>query len=270
MKVVPLDSTAISLQQSKSRKGSGKLIRKRRNRLKGNRSSYTNLAKAKVQTFIPHQPITRSKSFTRSRSQRRSPINSERTSPRVSPISVTDRNAILSPGPIPPENVGRTSPRQKTRRSTKPGLKTFNNLLSLKDKGYSRKDSRRKSTGGSNPVHAIVSGGTAKPLSPITRSGQQMPLSPLARTPSPGPERYQQSNGGPPRCQSWAPLSGSGRSSPSHHHKPVMRRRASLASCPEGAAYIERAFYECEVVARNREADSADEKTLGSVESKNH
>jgi len=66
MKVVPLDSTAISLQQSKTRKGSGKLIRKRRNRLKGNRSSYTNLAKAtKVQTFIPHQPITRSKSFTR-------------------------------------------------------------------------------------------------------------------------------------------------------------------------------------------------------------
>ena len=57
---------------------------------------------------------------------------------------------------------------------------------------YSRKDSRRKSTGGSNSVHAIVSGGAAKPLSPITRSGQQMPLSPLARTPSPGPERYQQ------------------------------------------------------------------------------
>lgn len=56
---------------------------------------------------------------------------------------------------------------------------------------YSRKDSRRKSTGGSNPVHAIVAGGAAKPLSPLA-SGQHMPLSPLARTPSPGPERYQQ------------------------------------------------------------------------------
>ena len=42
--VVPIDSTAISLQQCQPRK-KGKLIRRhqRRNRLKGNRSSYNNL-----------------------------------------------------------------------------------------------------------------------------------------------------------------------------------------------------------------------------------
>jgi len=86
-------------------------------------------------------------------------------------------------------------------------------------------------------------------------AGQHLPLSPLARTPSPGPERFQ--SAGPQRCQSWAPLSASGRSSPTANshghdgphsgHRNVMRRRASLASCPEGRAYIEKAFYECEV-----------------------
>ena len=58
---VPLDSTAITLQQQRSRKN-GKLIRKRHNRrLKANRLSSNNL-KAKVQTFYPTQ-LTRSKSF---------------------------------------------------------------------------------------------------------------------------------------------------------------------------------------------------------------
>ena len=65
MAVVPLDSTAITLQQAKKHK-TGKLIRKRNNRrLKANRSSCTSL-KAKIQTYFPQPSLTRSKSFTRS------------------------------------------------------------------------------------------------------------------------------------------------------------------------------------------------------------
>ena len=42
--------------------------------------------------------------------------------------------------------------------------------------------------------------------------------------------------------RSWVTVSG--RASP---NRPVMRRRASLASCPE-VDYVQRAFYECEVL----------------------
>ena len=65
--VVPLDSTAISLQQQQKRKN-GKLIRrtKRNIRIKANRSSVNSFSKTK-QTYFPQQQtsLQRSKSFTR-------------------------------------------------------------------------------------------------------------------------------------------------------------------------------------------------------------
>ncbi|CBY19791.1 unnamed protein product [Oikopleura dioica] len=216
LSVIPLDSTAIAIQQQKTRR-TGKLIRRyrRTSRLKSNRSS---TARQSFSKLTPN-PLTRSRSFT-SRSSRRSPIGSERPSPRLSPVSFAEHS--LSNISVPSDvSSGRTSPRQK--RSQRKQFPKFTNTISFKDK------------------------------SPLA-AGQHLPLSPLARTPSPGPERFQ--SAGPQRCQSWAPLSASGRSSPTANtlghdgphfgHRNVMRRRASLASCPEGRAYIEKAFYECE------------------------
>ena len=123
---------------------------------------------------------------------------------------------------------------------------------------------RRKSTS-----HISILPG-AKPLSPLAHSAH-VPVSPLARTPSPGhSERLQvrvsfyygwtvvftvtkkpsksvcnfvhQNQGS--RGASWVTVSG--RSSPVMG-RPVMRRRASLASCPE-VEYVSKAFYECEVI----------------------
>lgn len=182
LSVIPLDSTAISIQQQKTRR-TGKLIRRyrRTSRLKSNRSS---TARQSFSKLTPN-PLTRSRSFT-SRSSRRSPIGSERPSPRLSPVSFAEHS--LSNISVPSDvSSGRTSPRQK--RSQRKQFPKFTNTISFKDKSiYSGKNCRRKSTGGSHPVSVIVSG--SKPLSPLA-AGQHLPLSPLARTPSPGPERFQ-------------------------------------------------------------------------------
>jgi len=153
LSVIPLDSTAIAIQQQKTRR-TGKLIRRyrRTSRLKSNRSS---TARQSFSKLTPN-PLTRSRSFT-SRSSRRSPIGSERPSPRLSPVSFAEHS--LSNISVPSDvSSGRTSPRQK--RSQRKQFPKFTNTISFKDK------------------------------SPLA-AGQHLPLSPLARTPSPGPERFQ-------------------------------------------------------------------------------
>ncbi|CAG5094917.1 Oidioi.mRNA.OKI2018_I69.XSR.g13946.t1.cds [Oikopleura dioica] len=189
--------------------------------LSSNRSS---TARQSFSKYTPN-PLTRSRSFT-SRSSRRSPIGSERPSPRLSPVSFADHS--LSNISVPSDvTSGRTSPRQK--RPQRKQFPKFTNTISFKDKSiYSGKNCRRKSApmGGSHPVSAIVSG--SKPLSPLA-AGQHLPLSPLARTPSPGPERFQDSDQllpVPPRLTMSPSLSRSNPTTPRTSNKKCWGRSA--------------------------------------------
>jgi len=228
--VVPIDSTAISLQQCQPRK-KGKLIRRhqRRNRLKGNRSSYNNLRLKSTggigvtpdRNRAPTQ-LRRSGSFPNRRTNKSGQI-----SPRISPIPINPFDLVPCDS-----SSGRTSPRPIGKSS----INSKVSKLPIKGRPHGRTKAatnRRKSTS-----HISILPG-AKPLSPLAHSAH-VPVSPLARTPSPGHSERLQNQGS--RGASWVTVSG--RSSPVMG-RPVMRRRASLASCPE-VEYVSKAFYECE------------------------